>query len=296
VREPSPPNGRRRTRGLRYNWGTAATYETSIPPAAVERVLDRHPGGRVLRAEYVLDRQVVGLWEFHEAGEPRSETPLKDGRPHGTVYCWDEPGTLVSAEPYADGLAHGTARQWDDRGRLVGSYRMVRGTGWDLWRDPGRDGGPPTLSEAVHYEAGQPHRFEWWFDGDGTVWWERHWCRGEWHGGWRGSGAGRAGCGVATRGTSSGGERVTKRQYLRACAADPSLPPFRPADQVPARTFPPAVARHLRLQGHYRPATATPSAGRRLRPALRAPAGGGAEVIAAVGAPAFGRVRAAVES
>ncbi len=41
------------------------------------------------------------------------------------------------------------------------------------------------------------------------------------------------------------GKKVTKRQYLRACKDDPSLPQFREEDNKPSRTFPPEIAREL---------------------------------------------------
>jgi hypothetical protein len=42
------------------------------------------------------------------------------------------------------------------------------------------------------------------------------------------------------------GVKVTKRQYLKACAADPKLPPFRAKDNQPSRRFPAEIAKHLR--------------------------------------------------
>jgi hypothetical protein len=41
------------------------------------------------------------------------------------------------------------------------------------------------------------------------------------------------------------GQQATRRQYLKAAASDPLLPPFRKAENRPRRVFPPIIARHL---------------------------------------------------
>ena len=97
-------------------------------------------------------------------------------------YCWLGPGLLSSAEPYVDGLRHGTARQWDAKGRLIGTFRMLRGTGIDLWRQP-LDDGRVYLSEVLYLQNGQRHGFEWWLEEDQLgVFIERHWLAGQLHG------------------------------------------------------------------------------------------------------------------
>jgi hypothetical protein len=41
------------------------------------------------------------------------------------------------------------------------------------------------------------------------------------------------------------GERVTKRQYERACRTDPTLPPFRAEDNLPQRPLPEAMLKMM---------------------------------------------------
>jgi hypothetical protein len=43
------------------------------------------------------------------------------------------------------------------------------------------------------------------------------------------------------------GEQVCKRQYVRAAAADPTLPPFRVEDNNPGRVFPAELRKKLAL-------------------------------------------------
>jgi hypothetical protein len=220
------------------------SYESSIPANARERVTKRFPSGGKETAEYRVGRALVGVRGFFETGEPEFEEPRKNGEKHGMQYWWFGPGLLLSAEPYVDGLAHGTARQWDTKGRLIGTYRMVRGTGIDLWRQPLDDGGA-YLSEVLHLRDGRPHSYEWWLEEDQSgVFIERHWRAGQLHGierEWNRKGR-------LSRGYPKyhiDGKTATKRQYLKAAAADLTLPPFRAQDNKPARTFPPEIARHL---------------------------------------------------
>lgn len=205
--------------------------------------METYEDGRPQKAEYLVGGAVVGVRFFHESGEPAFEYGLKDGRLHGVLYRWDIPGVLLSAEPYVDGLAHGTAMQWSDDGELVGSYTMERGTGLDLWW--GGCGGERALAEARFMRDGQRHGFEWWIHpNQWRVTEERHCWRGEHHGierEWNERGRLRRGFPRYY----VDGERVSKRQYLRAQTVRPELPPFREQDQLPEREFPPEVARHL---------------------------------------------------
>lgn len=165
---------------------------------------------------------------------------------HGTTYRLDIPGCLLSATPYRHGLEHGLARQWSDEGRLIGWYRMINGTGVDLWwgetwARPRR----PYVQE-VHFTAnGQPHGYEWWLNEDQrSIHRERHWSRGQCHGVEREWNA----TGTLRRGFPKyfvHGEPVTRAAYLRACATDPSLPALKPKDNRPERSFPAIVSRRL---------------------------------------------------
>ncbi|HXG63478.1 MAG TPA: hypothetical protein VNO70_00125 [Blastocatellia bacterium] len=223
-------------------------YKSSIPPEATEQVVSecRREGNAIWlrRTKCLFDGKVVGERFYEEDGTLVIETPLKDGKRHGVVYCWHDTGELLSAEPYVDGLLHGTSLQWSEDGALLGTYALVHGTGYDIWRNVGEDG-RIYISEIHSLQAGLPHGFEWWLNEDQrSVWEERHWHLGELHGierRWN-----RAG------GLSRGwpkywvrGERVTKKQYLRAVESDASLPAFREADQFPKRNFPDGLQRLL---------------------------------------------------
>ncbi|HEX6290975.1 MAG TPA: hypothetical protein VFZ66_17450 [Herpetosiphonaceae bacterium] len=219
-------------------------FQSSIPEAAEERIVERHPDGTKAQADYWLDGELVGRRFFFETGEPSLDFGLRRERYHGMWYRWDLPGMLISAIPYQDGLEHGTAHQWSFDGQLLGSYTMQHGTGLDLWWGQRSDGGR-MLSEARFYRDGQRHGFEWWIEADQrSVYEEGHYAKGAPHGILRQWNRKRR----LKRGYPQyyvNGERITKAQYLRACRNDSTLPPFQPADNLPARKFPAEVARHL---------------------------------------------------
>jgi antitoxin component YwqK of YwqJK toxin-antitoxin module len=219
-------------------------YVSAIPRDARERVIGRHPDGTKRTAEYRLGRDRVGLRCFFESGEPERECGMRRGKKHGTEYDWIVPGVLCSAEPFVDGLPHGTARQWDEHGRLIGTYRMVRGSGIDLWRQRRQDG-KAYLSEVLYLKSGLPDGFQWWIEEDQKrVYVERHWRDGRVHGierQWNHAGRLRRGFPQY----HVNGELVTKRRYLKASASDPTLPPFFLHENNPARTFPPEIGKHL---------------------------------------------------
>jgi hypothetical protein len=224
-------------------------YVTLIPAEAEERVTDSYPDGTKQRAEYWLNGALAGMRGFDPNGERESECPFRAGVKHGMEYRWDAPGKLLSAEPYENGLPHGTAHQWADDGRLMGRYTLDHGTGIDLWWQE-RDG-PDYLAEVHTMRDGRWHGFEWWLNEDQqSAHIERHWSHGYRHGIERDWNIrGRLSRGYPRYWVH--GERVTKRQYLKAASQDPSLPPFRPEDNEPRRTFPPEVAQHLGLVPSY---------------------------------------------
>ena len=221
----------------------APRYRSSIPKLATERVLARYPSGAKQRAEYLLGPDLVGTRHFHETGEPSSETPLKQGRPHGLTYRWDMPGVLLSTEPYVDGLPHGTARQWEN-GQLLGTYDMVHGTGVDLWWGRHPDG-ERFLAEARYLRDGHREGFEWWIhDDQRRVYEERHCRRGELHGierVWDMEGRLRRGYPKYW----VNGAQVSKRAYVSGCRRDATLPPFRDHEGAPERRFPPEILEAL---------------------------------------------------
>jgi antitoxin component YwqK of YwqJK toxin-antitoxin module len=221
-----------------------SAYHSSIPEEAREKITARQADGSRRIAEYYLGKERVGVRLFHRDGTLQSEEAFRNGVLHGRTYRWDTPGELLSVEPYEDGVQHGTAYQWGHDGRLIGSYTMEHGTGIDLWRQD-RDDGTIDLREVHYYIEGRRHGFEWWFCERDRLSRERHWIRDELHGierEWSFEGKLRRGFPrYWVR-----GEQKTKAQYLRAAAQDPELPPFRPEENLPNRTFPPEIDRHLR--------------------------------------------------
>jgi hypothetical protein len=125
---------------------------------------------------------------------------------------------------------------------------MKHGTGLDLWHAKDNWGkGRVYLSEARYIKEGKWHGFEWWLDEDQKSvhsehhFWEnlQHGIQREWNNQRR-----------LRRGFPRywvNNERVTKREYLRACAKDPNLPPFRESDNRPRRKFPADVLDAMNL-------------------------------------------------
>lgn len=220
-------------------------YRSSIPKAARERVTATFVDSpRKYKVECRLNGKLVGIRCFHETGELESEHPLKNGLIHGIVYRSDTPGKLLSAEPYSNGLPHGTARQWSEDGKLLGTYTMKHGTGIDLWWCQHSNSAVPYLSEARYLKDGKWHGFEWWLNEDQkSVMQERHFQNDHLHGIerlWKHQGRLRRGYPRYW----VNNVRVAKRQYLCACAKDPTLPPFRETDNRPQRRFPSEVVAH----------------------------------------------------
>jgi hypothetical protein len=219
-------------------------FRSSIPSRAEARPY-RDPDG-MQSIDYFLDGARVGHRLFDAEGNLVLDQGWRDGRLHGTCYRLDIPGRLLSATPYHNGLEHGVARQWGDDGRLLGTYRMTHGTGLDLWwAETHRHPRKRYLKEVYHYRRGRFHGFEWWIEPDQrSVYEERHWVDGLQHGierTWNGDGRLRRGFPKYFLKN----EQVSRRAYLRACASDAKLPPFRPQDNRPRRSFPPNFARHL---------------------------------------------------
>jgi hypothetical protein len=217
-------------------------YRSSIPKAAKEQVLATHlTGPQTYIAEYRVNRKVVGVRQFDERGQLEFERPMKNGVFHGVLYRCED-GVVISAEPYRNGRAHGTAKQWSYDGELIGTCTMMLGTGLDLWRCK-KDWGDKRvyLAEARFIKKGNWDGFEWWLNEDQeSVHDEHHFWQNLQHGIQRSwNSEGRIGRGYPRYWVNN--KRVTKREYLRACAKDPNLPPFRESDNRPQRKFPPEV-------------------------------------------------------
>ena len=182
----------------------------------------------------MVDGVVVGRRTRRRDGLLQLEQGWKGDRPHGWRRTWYDDGSLEWETFTIDGAEHGVCRQWHE-GRLIGWYVMDHGTGIDLWRNA--DG---ALSEERYCRAGERHGYERWWSGEdnGRIWLERHFHENVEHGierQWNGRDR-------IKRGYPRyfvNGERVTKRQYLKAAESDPTLPPYRPEDDRPERPLPP---------------------------------------------------------
>jgi hypothetical protein len=212
---------------------------SSIPAAAHERPLHQWSAGSVQyrTVECWHNDQLVGRRVYTRAGQLVIETPLLEGQKHGREYTWDEAGWLALVEPYAHGRIHGTARQYDPMVRVIGTYRCLHGTGYDVWRILDRNGWA-RVSEIRGLREGERHGFEWWVNDDQrSVWHETHFWAGRHHGierCWHSAGRLRRGYPIYW----IDGQRVTRRQYLRAAMHDTTLPPWRARDNSPQRKLP----------------------------------------------------------
>jgi hypothetical protein len=213
-----------------------SVYRSWISADANEVVEERHPTGEKKSASYFLGGDKVGFRMWDEQGRLDFEKALRAGIRHGNEYWFYNNGQLQEVTPYRDGRIHGTGRQWSEDGRLLVTYRVVRGVGLDLWCGDG-----DALAEEHYWpKEGELGYHRGWKCDDRTLWKEYFFVLGKgYHGIWREwnkQGRPRRGFPqyyVADR-------KVTKRQYLRACLSDPSLPPYRAMDDEPVRELPAA--------------------------------------------------------
>lgn len=126
-------------------------------------------------------------------GQVRERIPLQDGLRHGRVQTWHRNGVPASEEFYVNGRLHEIGRQWDETGKLLGEFTLDQGTGVQReWHDNGR------IKVEVSLVAGRfcgPSRI--WLR-DGTLLSERFFLQDR---------------------------PVSRAQYSRAVAKDPTLPP-----------------------------------------------------------------------
>lgn len=226
---------------------TDRRYKSSIPADAKPRIVERYDDGRKRCVQYFVNRKLVGERTYDEEGYLYLERPYKDGMIHGVEYWWYFDGVLTSAAPYKDGKPHGVAKQWSQSGKLIGTYKMVHGTGIDLWwTSLNFDDEPPFLLSEVHYvRDGRPHGYTWFLEHDQkSVFVEYHFSEGVEHGIQREWNA----HGRLCRGYPQyfvAGKKVDKRRYIRAAAKDKSLPEFRLKDNDAHRVFPKEIRKHL---------------------------------------------------
>jgi hypothetical protein len=217
-------------------------YVSAIPPEATAKPIDCKDNHNRTTVRYYIGEALVGERVFSESGNLELEYSLRDGKKHGWLYRWDHPGRLLSATPYENGLEHGTAFQWAQDGKLIGSYTMDHGTGIDIWWVEAD--GEFFVAEARQVQGGLMHGFEYWFTRalpdplDEEKWWFKGFLHGierRWNV-----------FGRLQRGYPKywiHGQRVSKRQYVRACESDASLRPFRQEENQQKRVLPPEIAK-----------------------------------------------------
>lgn len=209
---------------------------TPIPAEAHEVIRETWDNGTNKTTEYFLDGQLIGVRYWNETGQLEMEHGIRDKQWHGFYRTWHENGHLHEMAWYENGKEHGTTEQYDEHGNLIGTYSMVHGTGIDLWFvEPG------VLAEERHYQDGERHGYERWWDGNNqTIGQEGHFWHGVEHGIFREwNQAGRLRRGYPQYFVA--GQRVSKRQYERACRQDPTLPPFKAEENSPTRELPEKV-------------------------------------------------------
>lgn len=217
------------------------SFKSDIPSNAVEQTTRefRRVGGALYYrlADCIVNGEVVGQRSYNEDGQLVTDTPLRNGSKHGREYQLNDDGSLNLIEPYVNGKIHGTAKQYGRDGSLIGTYSLRHGTGYDIWRVESEDGAI-SISEVHTLKDGLPHGYEWWLSmKPHIVRHELHWYEGEYHGierQWNFANKLRRGFPRYW----IKGERVAKREYLRAAKKDLSLPPFRLKDNGPRRKFP----------------------------------------------------------
>ncbi len=215
-------------------------FKSQIPRNAVETRVKGHKGFTELK----INGQVVGRRLYNTQGRLIRETSLKNGKRHGLEIECNDDGTLLSTEPYFEERIHGVAKQYGRSGKVIGTYRLVHGTGYDIWRWEWWEGFAP-VSEVHSMRDGNPHGYEWWLDADQrSVHHERHWYEGKPHGVERMWNSEKK----LRRGYPKywiHGDPVTKRQYLSAAKLDKSLPRFLKKENSCRRRFPQIIRKTL---------------------------------------------------
>jgi antitoxin component YwqK of YwqJK toxin-antitoxin module len=204
-----------------------------IPLDATELVSKFWDSGSKQSAFYFLGGIKVGCRWFEPDGRLTLEYRLRGEIKHGPSRTYHDNGALCEDALYIEGKEHGETKQYDEMGNLIGSYKMHHGTGVDLWYV--RRG---VLSEERYLKDGVLHGFErWWSEDQQTVWEECRYKGGVKHG-------------IERRWNERGslkrsfpyyyinGQRVNKRQYVKASTRDESLPKYLASEDAPSRQLP----------------------------------------------------------
>ncbi len=207
-----------------------------IPQDAVEEITEHWDNGTKKSAFYYLDGEKIGYRYWDEDERLLMEYDIKGNLRHGSFRTWYENGVLCEESFYVEGKEHGVTKQYDYEGNLIGTYQMNYGTGADLWY-----GNAGILSEERYCKNGERDGYErWWNDDNETIYSEQNFKDGIEHGIFRKwNQHGRFHRGFPQYFVN--GQKVTKRQYLKACEQDESLPKYVAAEDDPHRLLP----RHL---------------------------------------------------
>ena len=167
---------------------------------------------------------------------------MKDGLKHGLEITWSEDANLLLVEPYVKGKVHGIAKQYGRSGKVIGTYIMVHGTGFDVWRQQEGDN-TIFVSEIHSLQDGLPNGYEWGFSSSKQdLWHERHWNMGKLHGIeriWNSKGRLRRGYPKFY----ITDQAVSKQKYIKMAFTDKTLPAFRGGDNLPYREWSPEIKR-----------------------------------------------------
>jgi antitoxin component YwqK of YwqJK toxin-antitoxin module len=234
----------------------SATYHSFIPDDAEEQIAFAFPNGQKALTSYFVNGANVGKRSFYEDGGISLETPLLDGKMHGTCYSWYPTGELMSVVPYEQGMPHGTAMLLAPNGEMLDSYVMEYGTGIRLdWQYvPNEDGGFVYLRRVDCLQDGYRHGVSWMINPDQrTISGENYYYADIPHGierVWNTQGELEIGYPKFYRSAQNlFGEQheqeLSQDEYMAICESDESLPPYRVEDDQPVREFPPEVAQHL---------------------------------------------------
>lgn len=215
--------------------------KSGIPQGVTEKPVREHTQEGTLHHDRIADcfinGNLVGQRVYNQEGSMVLETPMKDGLKHGREITWSDDGELLLIEPYAKGKVHGTAKQYGRNGKVIGTYTMIRGTGFDIWRQEDEDN-TVFVSEIHNLQDGLPNGYEWGFaSSKWDLWHERHWNMGKLHGiqrMWNSKGKLRRGYPkfyVAD-------QAVSKQKYIKITIMDKTLPVFREKDNLPYRELP----------------------------------------------------------
>lgn len=210
-------------------------YKSPIPKMAKEVVVKWYENGAKQESNYFVGRKLVGRRYWWDDGQTvEFEIGLRDGKKHGNELRFYPDGQLMSVEPHRNGREHGKATQFASDGSVLIYYVLKDGIGLDLWcHDDG------SLSEEHCFpDSGDIGYSRWWNEDNRSIYLEESWLNGSgWHGilrEWNRKGK-------LCRGFPKfyvTGQRLTKRQYLRACESDQSLPPYHSEQDKPYRTLP----------------------------------------------------------